>query len=337
MKNTGNKFWAASLIWVLSLLIFCGFSYAIIWHPESEPTQEWIDRPADKLIGRWGTNGSCVPISPWHVVTTRHQGGSAGSTSIMIDGKQFGIVKIWNHPTADLRIARVDKRLSGYAQVYRKEDENGKNVVVAGYGDGRKDILSTDGYTYGYSWDNSTNSTLRFGTNLIEEITQTPKGAPLPSELVVIRFNDPDATDYECAIADHDSGGGWFIYEEDVWKLAALSRGVEHVGESLFRDAQRPKQWADPDFCHGVRLSQYVSWISGVLGGDLVEVDCDLNGDRLVDYSDWNHLQECWQRIDCDPVNGHCGGGDVDKDGCVDIIDVANFASQWLCETPAVS
>ena len=64
------------IVMVMLSSLLSGTAPAIVLHPgECEPNLvEWTDRPHDDLIGRWGSNGSCVVVSPNCVVTTMHQG-----------------------------------------------------------------------------------------------------------------------------------------------------------------------------------------------------------------------------------------------------------------------
>src|SRR3989304_9329776 len=94
-------------IGVLVLLHAAIPAQAIILHPEGEPNlAAWTDRPDDDVVGRWGSNASCVAIARNCIVTTHHQGGGA-STSVQIAGVTYSIAQIWNHPTADLRLVRL--------------------------------------------------------------------------------------------------------------------------------------------------------------------------------------------------------------------------------------
>ncbi len=55
--------------------------WGIVLHTDNEPNlATWVDRPSTGVVGRWGTNASCVAIAPNYVITTRHQGISSGTT-----------------------------------------------------------------------------------------------------------------------------------------------------------------------------------------------------------------------------------------------------------------
>src|SRR3972149_316633 len=238
MKHTAQK----SLVYVLVLaaLLFwtSGSTFGVILHPNGEPNLvTWTDRPPNDVVGRWGGCASCVAVSSNCVITTRHQ---TSNVSVEIGGKTYTIAQIWNH-TADLRIAKLNgANLANFVDIYETIDEVGKSFVIGGYGDGRGELLQKDGLTYGYQWDNDSNTTLRFGTNKIDRTQNKSNLDGIISNILIADFDglgEGGATTYEGIAADHDSGNGWFIKVSGIWKVAGLSRAVEYHGEqSWFRD-----------------------------------------------------------------------------------------------------
>lgn len=327
-----------------ALFVLCAAApvQAIILHPDGEPNlAAWTDRPPDGIVGRWGSNASCVAIARNCIVTTRHQGGGA-STSVQIAGVTYSIAQIWNHPTADLRLVRLfGANLAEFVDPYAKTDESGKGVVIGGYGVGNGPSLETGGIVYGYEWGDSASRALRFATNRIENPVSDSNVAPYISDVVVADFDDLSRnfpTTYECIPAVHDSGGGWFINDNGTWKLAALSRAVEQhyeeghendpnyiLLESWFRQRSDPVR-SDADVFDAVRISSYAQWISETLP----EVPPgDLTGDDHVDGADFAVLAGLWQRTDCQAPDW-CLAADSEPDGDVDALDLAAFADRWL-------
>ena len=331
---------------VLALLHAAAPTQAIILHPDGEPNlATWMDRPADNVVGRWGSNASCVAVSRNCVVTTRHQGGGI-STSVRIAGVTYSIARIWNHPTSDLRLVRLfGANLAEFVDPYTKTDEAAKQVVIGGWGVGNGPSLETGGIVYGYQWGDSASRALRFATNRIDNAVSDSNMPPYISDVVVADFDDPARnfpTNYECIPAVHDSGGGWFIKDNGTWKLAALSRTVEQhyqegheddpnyiLLESWFRQRSNPVR-SDADAFDGVRISSYAQWISETLP----EVQPgDLTGDDRVDAADFAVFASLWQRTDCDAPDW-CLGADSEPDGDVDAMDFAAFADHWLAPSP---
>lgn len=319
---------------------------SVILHPDGEPNlATWTDRPDTNVVGRWGNNASCVAVSSNSVITVRHAGGGVG-TLVVIGGKTYTVTKVWNYDSADLRVARLyGANLTSFVSPYRNTDEIGKGIVIGGFGDGRGTILQTSGMTYGYEWDNSSNTTLRLGTNKIDDTGNDSNIGGLVSNIIIADFdglNDDQSTIYEGIPADHDSGSGWFIKCSNIntWKVAGLSRAVEthyeqgHEGdpayrlyESWFRSRTDPNI-LQPDYFDAVRVSSYASWILATIPPRLPG---DLTGDDWVNFDDFAVFAQYWLNTNCHSPDW-CAGADCGRDGDVDWDDLAALADGWLCD-----
>jgi hypothetical protein len=325
-RLSGNR---VAFVIVLTCFVLCDrCAIGIVLHPDGEPNlATWTDRPDANIIGRWGSNASCIAISENAVITARHQGGGIGTT-VEIGGNSYIVADVCNCGAADLRIAELyAANLESYAEVFTDTNEIGQEIVVSGYGDGRGGLLQTGGTTYGYWWDNSSNTTLRFGTNEIDAVADNNTVAGYTSDVVIADFDglgEGGFTTYEAALGMHDSGGGWFIKVGEGWSLAGLSRGVEHGGESWFRNKMFPSE-LDPDIIDAVRISSYSAWslenIPAYVGGDL-------SGDGCVDFADFAILAYYWGGTCESP--GHCEGADFEPDGDVDGFDLCFLTERWL-------
>jgi hypothetical protein len=340
---------------VCFLLLYATKAEAIVLHPDNEPNLlTWVDRPDSDIMGRWGENASCVAVAPNYVLTTTHQGGGI-DTPVTIGGVTYSIDKIVNHPdvpnsvdpsfsVVDLRLAKLrNANLETDADIYTLTNEPNipEHTILAGFGLGRESELTTNGILYGYSWQNRDvhkNFNLRFATNTIEaavnEVISTSDGKKLNLDILFADFGDPCETIYEGSIAEFDSGGGWFVKSDGVWKLAAINWGVEHGGksQSWFRDASDPNV-ISKDFIAGLRISSYAGWIINTMESTCQEYrEADFNGDCVVDTADLSHLASMWLNTDCDESNNFCDHGDLLRDGVVDIKDFGVFARQWLSE-----
>jgi hypothetical protein len=277
------------------------------------------------------------------VITVRHAGGGTG-TLVKIGGRSYTIAQIWDNNTADLRIVKLyGANLASFVDIYENTDEVGKSIVIGGYGDGRGALLQTSGITYGYQWDNSSNTTRRFGTNKINSTQNNSTLAGYTSDIIIADFDgltDDQTTIYEGIPADHDSGSGWFIKVGSTWQVAGLSRAVEvhyeqgHEGdpnyilyESWFRNKTHP-DIPQPDYLDAVRISSYAPWILQTIPARLPG---DLTGDDWVDFADFAVFAQYWQNTDCHPPDW-CAGADYEPDGDVDWADLAALADGWLCD-----
>lgn len=340
-----SKYRTLGLLVVVSSFCCTRPALSIVLHPDGEPNLvTWTDRPDPNVIGRWGSNASCVAVSSNCVITVRHAGGGTG-TPVEIGGKTHTIAQIWNHTTADLRLIKLNgANLANFVDIYENTGEIGKEIVIGGFGDGRAALLQTSGITYGYQWDNSSNTTRRFGTNKINGIQNNSTLRGYTSDIISADFDglgEDDSTLYEGAVADHDSGCGWFIKVGSAWQVAGLARAVEvhyaqgHEGDpnyiiydqSWFRNRDHPGV-LHPDYLDAVRLSSYAQWLYDTIPERLPG---DLTGDDYVDFRDFAVLSQFWLNYNCHSPDW-CLGADCEPDGDVDWADLAALIDGWLCD-----
>ncbi len=248
---------------------------AVVLHPGDDAGVPAAERPPDAVVGRWGTNASAVAIGPNHILTTRHQGGGVG-TVVMFGGAAYTVVEETPIGDADLRVARLASTISltQWVNLYTGSNEVGQFAVLGGYGQGRGTTLSDATGAYGYQWDGTANTSLRFGRNQIDATgTSNPSaGDPFTSAVIEADF-DPRAAltsaPIEAALAEFDSGGGFFLLDGGVWKVAGIHRGTEHTGRSIFRanlaDPDIPGGRDGPDDIDAVRVSAYAAQIAAAV------------------------------------------------------------------------
>jgi len=344
MKHRAQKSLIYGLLVAALLFYGMGTAFGIVWHPDGEPNLvTWTNRPCEDAIGRWGNRGSCVAVSSNSVITTRHQGGGI-DTQVEIGGETYTITNIWDCGTADLRVVKLyGANLIDFVGIYEDTNEIGKDIVIGGYGDGRGGLLQTWDITYGYLWDNFSNTTLRLGTNKINDTQNDSTLGSFTSDIIIADFdglNEGASTGYECTAADHDSGGGWFIKTNDTWKVAGLSRAVGvhfeegHYGdpnyilyEAWFRSRDNPNT-PQPDYLDAVRVSSYATWISETIPERLPG---DLTGDDWVDFTDFAVFASYWLTTECEYPDW-CAGADCEPDGDVDWNDLFCLVDGWLCD-----
>ena len=328
------------------LRIYCVFSIwvslavsasGIVLHTGSgEPS----DRPDDEVVVRWSYNASAVAIGPSWLLTTRHQNTFPATITIKDATYHCVYHENWNggpNGNADIRLVKLlddvgeDAQLSNFAQIYTDTNEAGQYVVMGGYGMGRGAELITGETLYGYEWDGSANTTLGWGSNKV--IGFATGGGEYTTDLVVADFDgagEGDSTPYEGAVAKFDSGGGWFIETDSIWKVAGLSRGVEHQGESWFRNKDEPSE-PDPDNMDAVRVSSYACWIAQKTADPVctLAIPGDVNNDCKINMLDLADFLTQWLRNDCGDVS-NCEGADMEPDGDVDLVDFAILTGNWL-------
>jgi len=299
--ESGRKWKAASTrgftLLFIAILLPCRPAPGLVLHTDDQPAT----RPPDAVIGRWAYNASCVVINPNLVLTTRHQGGHVGST-VEIAGQSYVVSETFDHYMADLRIARITKPegqpviLDEWAFVYAGRSDFKRSAVFGGYGRGRGTTLYTDaGVPYAYTWSGGLNTTLRWGVNYVDVPVWEIQASGYRSKGLRADFDDFDVGGYvphEAAPAAGDSGGGWFVYENDRWELIGLNAIAEHSNETWFRDPSTGSP--NPDYVYAVRVRSYADWIAITIRDNLLIGDADGNGIvNGCDYCVWSdHLGE---------------------------------------------
>ncbi len=307
----------------VAVLIFvcCASVFGIVLHPGKEPSPSWSERPSSNVMGRWGSNASCVVISPDCVITTNHQGGGVG-TNVVIGGVSYKVSRVERFGTSDVRIAKLrGAQLTEYVLPYSGSDELYQNFVIGGFGQGRGAELTTAGQTYGYQWDGSSNTTLRWGTNTVELVRELSISA---------YFAAPDeaATEYEAILAVSDSGGGWFMKKDGQWVVICLSSSVSTMNKALFKDPTTLDP--SPDRLTGNRVSNYAEWMTTLASslGECGSMAEDINEDCKVDIADFKEFISQWASAP-NPSSIPRRHSDINSDNKVNMLDFARIATQW--------
>jgi hypothetical protein len=308
---------------LLSILLFITNSYAVVLHPEGEPPASWIDRPPCDVIGRWGSNASCVVIDPNWVLTAIHPGGGL-TTLVHIDEVPYEIEKIIEHPYRDLRLVKLkDANLRNYVKLYPHMNEFGLPIVAGGYGRGRGSLLMDGEVVYGYRWAGGGNYVLRYGTNIVDWTYDGGLGYEFDW------WGEDDMTTYECALAGYDSGGGTFINFCGEWRLAGISISVQTHGKSLFRLPWYPYP-LHGDAMGTVRISSVYQWIIDNMASNYIDpARADLNCDCKVNMEDLKIFNNKWLDEGCSANNDYCEGLDFNGDGRVNLKDYAILVANW--------
>ena len=254
-----------------AVLLWASNSFAIVTHPD-DPVIGGTDIPQGEVIGRWGSS-SCVVINPDYVLTARHIPGDFGTT-VTVGQTDYVVAQIAYIGTADLRVTRITTpggapaNLPDMVALNNDENEtsygNNNDIAMGGFGKGRGGTLYNDSNeAYGYLWAGG-NTVLRWGSNKIDGIY--PVSDTRSSEVIYGYFDAPGVRDYEAIPAIYDSGGGWFIKDFGIWKVAGILRAAEHSGKSLYNDPNYPTGAGDrpEDYFEAVRVYTYRSQIEAI-------------------------------------------------------------------------
>jgi hypothetical protein len=162
-------------------------------------------------------------ISPKHFITADHLGSSEEQVTqqAFFNGVELKTFAIKGTPVrigdSDLQIFEIWETFDDYALLYTKSDEVGKEMVVHGRGIDRDEEVVGRGWKWGaYATQKS-----RWGRNEVGGSVDVEG-----NELLHFDFSDVLGED-EAIVSPRDSGGGWFIKDGPIWKLAAVTFSVD--------------------------------------------------------------------------------------------------------------
>jgi hypothetical protein len=232
--------------------------------------------------GSWGSFLGTA-ISPHHFITAGHVGGQTGNT-FTFQGANYTAIQSFDDPASDLRIWQISGTFPEYAPLYRADNEVGSELVVFGRGASRGAEVLVNGQAHGWYWGGS-GAQQRWGVNQVSSIYA---GEPGLGELLAANFNAGMGPN-EAHLSGGDSGGGLFIQDGGVWKLAGINYGVDgpfsfsggsdagfnallfDAGGLYYRDtlttwAYQPDSLDDiPSAFYATRISAHSEWIDTVI------------------------------------------------------------------------
>lgn len=171
-------------------------------------------------------------IAPQYFITAQHF-GTQGSTftqsgiftggsdvTYNIDSTVNSGTGYWDIAGTDLRIFKVQETFSTYATLYTGSLEVGMTMVTMGRGGPRGDDVLVSGVLHGWE-DSSPDGTPRWGSNTVSGIYSSVLG-----DLLTASFS-ASGTSEEATLSNGDSGGGVFVNDGGVWKLAGINYSID--------------------------------------------------------------------------------------------------------------
>lgn len=248
---------------------------AVILYRTGDPAAN-TSEPTGTLAGSgWNCQGTFggflgTAIAPEFFVTADHIGMQ--SDVFVYQGKSYSIIASIKDPESDLRIYQVSEPFPSFAPLYTATNENGKQLVAFGKGTQRGEPIITNGVLNGWRWG-AWDSVQRWGQNVVDQADE---------RYIRAAFNQNGLTN-EAHLTGGDSGGGIFINDNGIWKLAGIAYAVsgpfftetETVDAAIFDErglysssarttvvtGSSPK----PSYFYATRISQRITWINSII------------------------------------------------------------------------
>lgn len=297
-----------------------------------------------------------TPIAPHFYITAKHFGGSVaqvfnfhGDTYTTIGYYETVFsnnVLVTRHYTAsgftetvttgtaatDLRVWEVEhaKPFPTYAPLSTGVADLGATATIFGGGAQRGDAVTGFSEPKGWKWS-EVNYRQRWGRN---SVTGTVDGGNNCGELLYCDFDKPGIPD-ECHLSTGDSGGGLFVLENGLWRLAGINLSVDgpfrtdSMGTvfmaALFDtgglEYSDPPNWVsspeqpenNPSSFYCSRISTSRPWILSVTGHD--------GSLAQENYSAWQRLYFTPAQIGIPATTGPLA--DFDGDGIANLLEFA--------------
>jgi hypothetical protein len=171
-------------------------------------------------------------IAPQYFITAQHF-GTQGTTftqsgifnggsdvTYNIDTTVNSGIGYWDIAGTDLRIFKVQENFSNYAPLYTGSLEVGLTMVTMGRGGPRGADVLVGGDLHG--WEHSSpDGTARWGSNTVSGVYASALG-----DLLMAGFS-ASGTAEEATLSNGDSGGGVFVNDGGVWKLAGVNYSID--------------------------------------------------------------------------------------------------------------
>jgi len=171
-------------------------------------------------------------IAPQYFITAQHF-GTQGTTftqsgifnggsdvTYNIDTTVNSGVGYWDIAGTDLRIFKVQEYFSNYAPLYTGSLEVGLTMVTMGRGGPRGADVLVGGDLHG--WEHSSpDGTARWGSNTVSGVYASALG-----DLLMAGFSAGGTTE-EATLSNGDSGGGVFVNDGGIWKLAGVNYSID--------------------------------------------------------------------------------------------------------------
>jgi hypothetical protein len=272
-----------------------------------------------------------VPIGPHHFITAKHIGGSVGFT-FDLHGDLYTTIGFEDAPGTDIRIWEVNhaKPFKTWAPLSSGVADIGATAAVFGRGTQRGVQVVVSSEPKGWKWGPG-DDVKRWGRNIIES---TVDGGVSYGELLMCNFDNPGIPG-ECHLSVGDSGGGVWVLENGLWRLAGVNLAVD----GPFRENPSSPSFSGALFdVGGMEYFDGTNWIP--LPEDDDDVQSSFYASRVSASLTWLHTEvpesaslssedyAAWQTLYFSPAqigNPSLAGpaADFDGDGVSNLLEFA--------------
>lgn len=228
------RFWAGVLVMLWACATPCS---AVLFYSTGDGSHNTTAPTGTFENSGWqyqGTYGAFLGtiIAPQYFITARHF-GLQGSTFVhngiftggsnatySIDTAANGGLGYWDIAGTDLRILKVQGFFPYYAPLYTGGAETGLTMVVHGKGGPRGDPILVSSTLHGWA-HRPPDGVPRWGSNTVSGISPSGLG-----QMVTATFS-ASGTAHEATLSNGDSGGGLFVNDGGIWKLAGVNYSVD--------------------------------------------------------------------------------------------------------------
>ena len=228
------RFKYATLSWLFLSATPCP---AIVFEATADPTHNTMAPTGNFANSGWqyeGMYGSYLGtmIAPQYFITAQHF-GTQGSTftysgifsggadvTYHINTAANGCTGYWDIAGTDLRIFKIQETFAAYAPIYTGSSETGLTIEINGRGGARGPDVFVGGVLHGWQ-DTDPDGTARWGTNTVSGIYSSAIG-----DLLMASFS-ANGTAEEATLSNGDSGGGVFVNDGGIWKLAGVNYSID--------------------------------------------------------------------------------------------------------------